>query len=160
MTLGVVIPCYRQEHFLPRTLEALETLGVLVVGLGTAELPAFYTRSSGLSLEHRVDDVIELARVCALRWRGLGQGGVLVANPIPAAAALEPAAIDGAIAAALAAAEVTGVTGKQLTPFLLARIAAATGGAAIAANRALARSNAEVGAALAVALAAVDRATC
>jgi len=145
---------------LPRTLEALETLGVLVVGLGTAELPAFYTRSSGLSLEHRVDDVIELARVCALRWRGLGQGGVLVANPIPAAAALEPAAIDGAIAAALAAAEVTGVTGKQLTPFLLARIAAATGGAAIAANRALARSNAEVGAALAVALAAVDRATC
>ncbi|HVK72554.1 MAG TPA: pseudouridine-5'-phosphate glycosidase [Kofleriaceae bacterium] len=137
---------------LPRTLEALETLGALVIGLGTGELPAFYTRSSGLRLDHRVDDVAELARVCRLRWDALGQGGVLVCNPIPAEAALDAATIDREIAGALAAADAAGITGKRLTPFLLAHLARATGGTAVLANRALARHNAEVGAALATAL--------
>jgi pseudouridine-5'-phosphate glycosidase len=143
---------------LPRTLEALETLGVLVVGYRTGELPAFYTPTSGLPLDHRIDDLGELAHACGLRWR-LGQGGVLVCNPIPAAHALDRGAIDAAIAASLAEAESAGVVGKRLTPFLLARIAAVTGGAAVAANRALARHNAEVGAALAVALAHPSQAT-
>jgi pseudouridine-5'-phosphate glycosidase len=138
---------------LPRTLEALETLGALVIGVGTDELPAFYTRSSGLRLDHRVDDVVALARVCRLRWDALGQGGVLVCNPIPVDAALDADVIDQAIAHALSAAEAAGITGKRLTPFLLAHLAGTTGGAAVAANRALARHNATIGARLAVALA-------
>lgn len=142
---------------LPRTLEALETLGALVIGLGTDELPAFYTRRSGLRLDHRVDDIAELAAICRARWDGLGQGGVLVCNPIPADAALDPVMIERAIAGALADADAEGVTGKRLTPYLLARLARVTGGAAVTANRALARHNAAVGAALAVALTATTR---
>ena len=136
---------------LPRTLEVLETLGVLVLGYGTSEFPAFYARESGLALEHRVDDAGTAARILAARW-ALGLGGVLIANPIPAAAALDPARIDAAIAQALAAAADAGVHGKALTPFLLAHLAGATEGASVAANRALALCNAGVGAAVAVAL--------
>ncbi len=139
---------------LPRTLELLESLGVLVIGHGTDELPAFYTRASGLALDHRVDDVATLAAICRARWDQLDGGGVLVANPIPAEAALDAAAIDAVIADAIAEAARTGVVGKRLTPFLLARIATVTSGAAVRANRALAHANARVGAALAVALAA------
>jgi pseudouridine-5'-phosphate glycosidase len=139
---------------LPRTLELLESLGVLVIGHGTDELPAFYTRASGLALDHRVDDVATLAAICRARWDQLDGGGVLVANPIPAEAALDAAAIDAVIADAIAEAARTGVVGKRLTPFLLARIATVTRGAAVRANRALAHANARVGAALAVALAA------
>jgi pseudouridine-5'-phosphate glycosidase len=135
---------------LPRTLEMLETLGVLVIGFGTDEVPAFYTRSSGLRLEHRCDDVEELARILAARW-SLGQGGVLVANPIPSQAALDAAGIAAAIEAAVARAERGGVSGKALTPFLLSELAHATGGGSIAANRALALSNVAVGARLALA---------
>jgi pseudouridine-5'-phosphate glycosidase len=138
---------------LPRTLEVLETLGVLVLGFETDELPAFYSRRSGLRLEHRVDDVATLARICDARWRRIGQGGVLVATPIPAADEIEAAAIAPVIDAALAEAAAAGVGGKRLTPFLLARIAEATGGRSVAANRALAVRDAEVGAALATALA-------
>jgi pseudouridine-5'-phosphate glycosidase len=141
---------------LPRTLETLETLGVLVVGYGTDELPAFYTRSSGLRLDHRVDDAAALAAICRVRWDGLAQGGVLVCNPIPERAALDPAMIDGAIAEALAAADAEGVSGKRITPYLLARLARVTGGAAVVANRALAKNNATVGAALAVELSRHD----
>lgn len=141
---------------LPRTLEQLEALGVLVVGHRTDDLPAFYTRSSGLRLDHRVDDVATLAAICRARWDGLGQGGVLVCNPIPAAAALDEATIGAAIDAAVADARAEAVSGKRLTPFLLARLARATGGAAVAANRALVRHDAAVAAELAVALAATS----
>lgn len=138
---------------LPRTLEVLETLGVLVLGYRCRELPAFYTRSSGLPLEHHVDETAALAIICEQRWR-LGQGGVLVANPIPEADALPADEIAEAIEQALAEAARAAVTGKRLTPFLLARLAAVTGGRSVAANRALARHNAEVAGRLAVALAA------
>jgi pseudouridine-5'-phosphate glycosidase len=134
---------------LPRTAEMLETLGVLVVGFGTRELPAFYTRTSGVALDHRADTVAELAAICRAHWQ-LGGGGVLVANPIPAEAALDPATIDAAIAAALA--DTAGVSGKQLTPKLLAKLAEVTGGASIRANRALAVNNATLAGQLAVAL--------
>ena len=139
---------------LPRTLEVLETLGVLVIGLGTDELPGFYVRTTGLRLEHRVDDVAALAAICRARWDGLGLGGVLVCNPIPAADALDAGAIDRTIAEAIEAATAAGAIGKRLTPFLLQRIAAATAGAAVRANRALALHNAAVGARLAKALGA------
>jgi len=137
---------------LPRTLELLETLGVLVLGYRTSELPAFYTRSSGLALEHRVDSITELAAIARLHWE-MDRGGILVANPIPADAAL--AGIEPAIERSLADAAAANVTGKQLTPFLLARIAAVTAGASIRANRALAVHDAAVAAELAVELGTV-----
>ena len=138
---------------LPRTLEQLETLNVLVVGYGTDLFPAFYTRSSGLRLEHRAEDAEGVARIVRARF-GLGdRGGVLVANPIPASAALDDNEIEMAIAAALEQAERSNVRGKALTPFLLAAIARATGHRSLAANRALVLDNARVAARIAAALA-------
>jgi pseudouridine-5'-phosphate glycosidase len=136
---------------LPRTAEALESLGVLVIGFGTDELPAFWTRASGVKLDHRVDDVDSLARIVHLRQR-LGQGGVLVCSPIPQRDEIDAAVIAAALAAGERAAAAAGVTGKRLTPFLLAEINRATAGASVRANRALALANARLGAALAVAL--------
>jgi pseudouridine-5'-phosphate glycosidase len=137
---------------LPRTLELLESLGVLVIGLGTSELPAFYSRTSGLALDHRVDDVATIARILRVRWSELGQGGVLVCAPIPEGAELPAAEIDAAITRALADAEAAGIGGKRLTPYLLGRINELTGGRSVAANRALARHDAEVAARLAAAM--------
>ncbi|HZX90030.1 MAG TPA: pseudouridine-5'-phosphate glycosidase [Rudaea sp.] len=137
---------------LARTLEVLETLGVLVIGYRTDEFPAFYTRRSGLRLEHRCETVGELARVLQTRW-ALDQGGVLIANPIPEEAELPAAQIESAIAAALALAARDGTSGKALTPFLLSELARTTSGASVRANRALALDNVRVGAALAKALA-------
>jgi pseudouridine-5'-phosphate glycosidase len=137
---------------LPRTLEVLETLGVLVIGYRTDEFPAFYTRHSGLRLEHRCDTVEELARVLEARW-ALDQGGVLIANPIPEQAELPAAQIESAIVEALARAANDGISGKALTPFLLSELARTTGGASVRANRALALNNVRVGAALAKAFA-------
>ena len=138
---------------LPRTLEALETLGVLVVGFQTDELPAFYTGRTGIRLEHVVGGANELAAIAKRHWDDLGGGGILVCNPIPASAALDAPMIDAAIEAALAQAEALRITGKRLTPHLLARVAEVTGGKSIRANRALAVHNAEIAAAIAVALA-------
>jgi pseudouridine-5'-phosphate glycosidase len=137
---------------LPRTLEVLETLGVLVIGYRTDEFPAFYTRHSGLRLDHRCETVEELARVLRVRW-ALDQGGVLIANPIPEEAALPAAQVESAIGAALALAARDGISGKALTPFLLSELARATSGASVRANRALALNNVRVGAALAKAFA-------
>jgi pseudouridine-5'-phosphate glycosidase len=140
---------------LPRTVESLETLGVLVIGYRTGEFPAFYTRTSGIALDHRVDSVGELAAIARARWSEVSAGGILVCNPIPEVAALDATSIDRAIATALAEAAAASITGKQLTPFLLARLAEVTGGASIRANRALALHNAEVASELAVAVAAM-----
>lgn len=136
---------------LPKTLEVMETLGVLVIGYRTDELPAFYTVRSGLRLEHFAGTPEELASILRTHWDDLGGGGVLVANPIPAEASLDENLIGESIAEALADAEREGVTGKRLTPFLLARLAEVTGGGSIRANRALAVHNAKVGAELALA---------
>lgn len=133
---------------LPRTLEMLETLGVLVLGYGTSALPAFYARDSGLALEHRADTPEQVAGILRRRWE-LELGGVLVANPIPADAAID---LGGAIEEALAAADREGVGGKALTPYLLARLAERTGGRSVAANRALAVNNAGLAGRIAVAL--------
>jgi pseudouridine-5'-phosphate glycosidase len=136
---------------LPRTLETLETLAVPVIGVRTDELPAFYTRRSGLRLEHRVDSAQDAARICHLHW-SLGQAGVLLANPIPEADALEPGLVERAVQEALADATREGICGKALTPFLLAQLARVTGKQTLAANRALAINNARFAAQLAVAL--------
>jgi pseudouridine-5'-phosphate glycosidase len=139
---------------LPRTLEVLETLGVLVIGYRTDELPAFYTVRSGLRLEHFAGTPGELAAIVKTHWHDLDGGGVLVCNPIPAEASLDERVIGSAIDRALADAARGGITGKQLTPHLLAKLAEVTGGASIRANRALALHNAHVAAELAVAYAA------
>ncbi len=138
---------------LPRTLEALETLGVPVVGLGAREFPAFYARSSGLVLDKHVERTGDIARLCLIRWRQLGQqGGVLVACPCPEEQALEPSEVEDATARALRDAAAAGVCGKPLTPWLLASVAKSLGDRAIAANRALLLNNARVGASIAIAL--------
>jgi len=137
---------------LPATVETLESLAVPILGYQTDEFPAFYTRLSGIALEHRVDSPEEVADILRRRFGGLDQGGVLVANPIPPEHAPDPDLIDRAVADALAAADADGVTGKAITPFLLSHIAASTGGVAVGANRALAEANATLAARIAAAL--------
>jgi pseudouridine-5'-phosphate glycosidase len=138
---------------LPRTLEWLETFGVPVLGYGTNELPAFYTRTSGLALVDRVDSPREAAAILQAHW-GLGLlNGVLITAPIPHEAALDEAAITAQIETALAEAQAKHITGKAITPFLLSRLAELTGGASLQANLALLKNNAQVAAQIAVNLA-------
>jgi pseudouridine-5'-phosphate glycosidase len=113
-----------------------------VIGFGTDELPAFYTRRSGCPLPLRCDSPEEVAAILAHRFALVPSGGVLIANPIPAAAALDPDELEAGTARALARAEAEGITGAALTPFLLADLAHRTGGRSVLANAALATSNA------------------
>lgn len=137
---------------LPATREALETQGVLVVGWQTDEMPAFYSRSSGLPVDARADSAAEVAALWRAQ-RALGlPGALLLCVPPPAAAALPAAEVERAVADALARAERDKVWGKQITPFLLRAVAERTGGRALEANVALLRQNARIAAAMAVAL--------
>jgi pseudouridine-5'-phosphate glycosidase len=137
---------------LPRTLEYLETRGVPVVGFGTDDFPAFFLKTSGLPVTCRVDSAAALAAMIAAQ-RALGLGGIVVANPPPDGSALDPSATEAAIVAAVAEADSRGVRGKELTPFLLERIAQATDGESVLVNRALLESNAVLAARIAVAVA-------
>lgn len=138
---------------LPRTFERLETLGVPVVAFGADEVPAFWSRTSGIPAPIRLDSPAEIAAMVRMREElGLG-GGVLVANPIPEAAEIPAQRISGFIEAALADAAAAGVAAKQVTPYLLGRMLELTGGESLAANMALIRSNAALAARIAVALA-------
>lgn len=138
------------------TLEYLETHGVPVVGYRTAQLPAFFTQDSGFSVDYRLDDASEIARLLQIKWAmGLG-GGVVIANLIPAAHAMPRAVIDAAIEQALSDAQAQGISGKQTTPFLLERVNALTGGNSLAANIELVLNNARLASAVAVALAGLD----
>jgi pseudouridylate synthase len=139
------------------TLETLETLGVPVVGYGTDEFPAFYSRRSGHHVPMRCDTPGELAALMTAKWDMGLRGGVVVANPIPADAEIAAVEIAPVIAAAVKAAEERGIIGKDLTPFLLAEIAGVTGGRSLTANIALAKNNARIGAAIAVAFAGFNR---
>jgi pseudouridine-5'-phosphate glycosidase len=138
---------------LPKTLEVLETRGVPVIGVGTEEFPAFFSRSSGLPVDHRVEDAVELAAVLREHARLRMRGGVLVVNPIPEADALDGAEVEARIEQAIADAEREGVRRKEVTPYLLARINELTGGRSLVANIALIRNNADLAARTAVALA-------
>ena len=152
----VVCVCAGAKAFLDlaRTLEYLETVGVPVLGWRHDWFPAFYTRSSGLRVPHRVDDASEVADV--LRLRSRAASGVLVTAPIPEAAELDATTLDAVLADALADADAAGVRGAAVTPFVLGRIAAATEGRSIPANLALAEHNAAVAAEIAVAVAAAE----
>lgn len=134
------------------TLEYLETKGVPVLGYGTKELPAFYTRSSGFEVDYRVDTPEELADIFLMqRTMGL-KNGMLVTNPIPEEYSMDKATIDAAIEKALEEAKTLGIKGKETTPFLLAKIKDITGGDSLASNIQLVFNNARVASAVACAI--------
>jgi pseudouridine-5'-phosphate glycosidase len=132
------------------TLEFLETQGVPVVGYQTDAFPAFYTRTSAFRVDYRMDTLQEIAAFLHTKWALEDAGGVLIANPIPEAFAMDPEAIEAAIQQALSEANENGVKGKALTPFLLARIEAITLGDSLRANVELVVNNARVGAGITV----------
>ena len=138
------------------TLEVLETRGVPVLGYQTEELPAFYTRHSGFSVDYRVDTPEELAQIFhTKREMGL-EGGMLVGNPIPEEYSMDKATIDAAIDQAIAEANEQGVHGKETTPFLLAKVSELTGGNSLESNIQLVFNNVALGAKTAVALRAIE----
>jgi pseudouridine-5'-phosphate glycosidase len=141
---------------LPKTLETLETLGVPVIGYGTDEFPAFWTRSSGLKADHRLDTPEAVAELLETQF-SLGMGGVLIGNPIPEGDAMDAAYIGSMIERALADADAAGIAGKATTPYLLKRIFELTEGRSLVSNIALVKNNARVAAEIAVALAARQR---
>lgn len=151
---AVVTVCAGAKAFLdlPRTLEYLETVGVPVLGWCHDDFPAFYTRSAGVRVPHRVESAAEVADMLANRTRD--RSGVLVAVPIPEADELDPVELDGVLTEALAECDRAGISGAEITPFVLGRIGAATDGRSVPANLALAENNAAVAARIAVAIAA------
>ena len=135
------------------TLEDLETKGVPVIGYGTDELPAFYTRKSGFGVDYRVDSPEELAAMFRAQRELSYKGGMLVTNPIPEQYAMDKEVIDKAIEQALAEAKEQHVHGKETTPFLLARVVELTGGDSLESNIKLVLNNATVAAKTAAELA-------
>ena len=133
-----------------RTLEYLETAGVPVVGYQTDMLPAFYSRNSGFPVDYRVDSAAEAAVAMNTKWAMGLQGGLIIAVPIPEEHALDRDEIDGVINEAIAEMRRQGITGKETTPFLLARIAERTGGRSLEANIQLVINNARVAANIAM----------
>lgn len=139
------------------TLEYLETHGVPVIGYGTDELPAFYTRHSGFAVDMRMDTPQAIAAALAAQRSLSYPGGTLIVNPIEQAHSMDKQVIDGAITQALAQASAQGVKGKDVTPFLLARIKDLTGGESLASNIALVLNNVRLGAQIAKALTETPR---
>ncbi len=135
-----------------RTLEYLETKGVAVIGYGTDEMPAFYTRSSGFRVPNRLDSPEAIARALRVQLDMGLSGAILVVNPIPPEYSMDRNVIDTAIERALAQAEAQGITGKEITPFLLASVERLTGGDSLNSNIALVYNNVRLAAQIAVCL--------
>lgn len=151
---SVIVVCAGAKAILnlPATLEYLETHGVTVVGYGTDEFPAFYSRGSGLPVDVRCDQAAEVAALWQVK-RALGlPGGLLVTVPVPPEAEIPAGVIEPAIARAVAEAEAQGLRSAQVTPFLLGRLAELTGAASVRCNVALLKNNARAAAAIARAL--------
>ena len=150
---AVVTTCAGAKAFLdlPKTVELLDTLGVPLLGWRHDWFPAFYSRSSGVTVQHRVESAADVAAI--FRHRPDPSTGVLLTAPIPTSDELDAAVLDQAIADALAACAAADVRGAAVTPFLLEPLEAATGGTSVRANLALAEHNASVAAEVAVALA-------
>ncbi len=141
---------------LPHTVEALETLGVPVIGYGTDEFPAFYSRESGLGVTARADGPEEIAEIASAHWALGLRSAVLVTVPCPKERAIPATEVDAAVDAALEEAASEGVGGAALTPFLLSRVAKSTGGRSLAANLALLENNARIAGRIAMALSEVE----
>ena len=160
-TIPVAVVCSGPKAVLDvaRTVEALETLGVPVIGQGVDVLPEFWTRGTDLTVGTRSDDAARTAAILEAHWGcGLTTGAV-VANPIPAGHELDRDMIATAIESGLAAAATRGIRGREVTPFLLTHVAAATDGRSQVANMALVRDNAAVAGRIAVALATLHGST-
>ena len=134
---------------LPRTLEYLETMGVPVLGYQTKELPAFYSRHSGLNVDYDIKDPAEAASIIYEKRKNNLQGGILITNPIPQEYAMDDKVINDAIEKALKMADEQGVHGKEITPFLLKTVVELTGGESLESNIHLILNNAAVGAEIA-----------
>lgn len=149
---SVITVCAGAKAFLDlaRTLEYLETVGVPVLGWRHDWFPAFYTRSSGLRVSHRVESAAEVVAIFDARSRP--DSGILLTVPIPAEDELDPTILDGILRHALSDCDAAGISGAAVTPFVLGRIAEATAGRSIPANLALAENNARVAAEVAVAI--------
>ena len=126
------------------TLEYLETKGVPVIGYGTDEMPAFYTRESGFKVDFKIDSAEEIAELLNVKWSIGLDGGAIIANPIPEEFAMDKAVIDKAITQALAEATAQGIKGKKVTPFMLERVMELTGGESLESNIKLVLNNAKV----------------
>ncbi|MCB2004488.1 MAG: pseudouridine-5'-phosphate glycosidase [Rhodoferax sp.] len=135
---------------LPLTLEYLETHGVPVIGYRTRTLPAFFTVDSDSMVDYRLDSALQIAQAMQAKWAMGLQGGLVVANPVPQAFAMPRERMDAAIAQALQEAERQKVGGKEVTPFLLARVSELTGGDSLATNIELVLNNARLASAIAV----------
>jgi pseudouridine-5'-phosphate glycosidase len=151
----IVVVCAGAKAILdlPRTLEWLETAGVPVLGWGTDEFPAFFTRSSGLPVSARVKNAAETAALVRTHWGMNLRSGVLVCVPCPEEVAVPGERVEAVLRTALQQAEAEGVRGKRVTPYLLARMSDLSGGATLRANLALLRNNARVAAEIARAFA-------
>lgn len=130
---------------LPKTLEVLETKGVPVLGFQTSELPAFYTRTSGLKVDYAIRDYEDGARIVRAKHEMGLSGGILITNPIPEKYSIPAEQINAVIERAIAEMDERGIKGKECTPFLLAKIAEITGGESLASNIQLVYNNAAVG---------------
>ena len=152
---SVAVVCAGAKAILdiPKTLEHLETLGVPVIAYGTDEFPAFYSVESGHKAPLRLDSPEDLAAFLKSKWEFGLEGGAVIGNPPEADKALAREAIEGAIDDALAEAQEKGIHGRDVTPFLLARVTQLTEGKSLEANIALVRNNARLGAKIAVAMA-------
>ena len=137
---------------IPATLEYLETLGVPVIGYRCDMMPAFWSQSTELRVDYRLDSAAEIANLCIQKWQAGLNGGVLIANPVPQAEQIDPEKIETAIKDALALADQKSISGKALTPFLLDQIRHMTDGASLHSNKALVRNNALLAADIAVAM--------
>jgi pseudouridine-5'-phosphate glycosidase len=137
---------------IPKTLEVLETLGVPVIAYGQNELPAFWSRTSGLNAPLRMDDPAQIAQAQKMRAALCLSGGQLVANPIPTDAEIPQDQIEPIISKALGEAEAQGVSAKAVTPFLLQRIFELTDGRSLDSNIALVLNNARLAAEIACAM--------
>ena len=157
---SVAVVCAGAKSILdiPLTLEYLETHGVPVLSCGQDNFAAFYTRDSGLRADYRLDSAEEQARFIRTKWDLGLAGGVVLSVPVPEPSAMAREEIDAITQQALDEAKAQGIAGKAVTPFLLARIKALTGGRSLATNIALVKHNAQVGAKLAIALARTHRA--
>lgn len=134
---------------LPLTMEVLETLGVPVLGYQTEELPAFYTRKSGLKVDYAIKDTKDAAKIIKAKRNLKLDGGVLITNPIPEEYSMDPEVINKAIDEAVKEMDAQGIKGKDCTPYLLAKIAEITGGSSLDSNIQLVYNNAAVGAEIA-----------
>ena len=150
--VAVVCAGAKQILDIGRTLEYLETMGVPVLGNNTSDFPAFYCRKSGFGVDYAAKDETEIASIIKMKWDLGLEGGVLIGNPIPEEYALDYDYMEGVINTALAEADEKGVRGKDITPFLLARIKEITKGVSFASNVQLAYNNARVAARISKAL--------